>query len=152
MNNIRGLMSQDHRECDDFFVAVELSIGKKSWDDARTAFVDYREAMLAHFKVEESILFPAFEQRTGMRMGPTQVMRNEHDQMRELIAAAGAAVSACDADEYSGYAETLLIMMQQHNMKEENVLYPMCDQQLGDQSSTLLQDIKNGLCRQGLKE
>ena len=152
MKNIRGLMSQDHRECDDFFVAVELSIGKKSWDDAKSAFVGYREAMLAHFKAEESILFPAFELRTGMRMGPTQVMRNEHDQMRELIEAAGAAVLASDADEYSGYAETLLIMMQQHNMKEENVLYPMCDQHLGDQSSTLLHDIENALGRQELKK
>jgi hypothetical protein len=25
----------------------------------------------------------------------------------------------------------LLILMQQHNMKEENILYPMCDNALG---------------------
>ena len=29
-------------------------------------------------------------------------------------------------------------MMQQHNLKEENVLYPLCDQHLSDQASTLL--------------
>ena len=76
-----------------------------------------------------------------MRMGPTQVMRNEHAQMRELIGASRAALEARDAEDYSGYAETLLIMMQQHNMKEENVLYPMCDQQLGDAQASLLPDI-----------
>ena len=65
-----------------------------------------------------------------MTMGPTAVMRSEHAQIRELMAAAAAAIEAQNADDFSGYAETLHIMTQQHNMKEENVLYPMCDQHL----------------------
>lgn len=84
------------------------------------------------------MLFPAFEQKTGMTMGPTQVMRGEHVQMRELMDAASASLAAKDANDYSGNAETLLVMMQQHNMKEENMLYPMCDQHLMDQVDTLL--------------
>jgi hemerythrin-like domain-containing protein len=75
-------------------------------------------------------------------MGPTQVMRGEHVQMRELMDAARDALLAKDADDYSGNAETLLIMMQQHNMKEENVLYPMCDQHLVDQVDVLLPQIQ----------
>ena len=35
-------------------------------------------------------------------------------------------------------ADTLLIMMQQHNMKEENILYPMCDQHLAGETPELL--------------
>ncbi len=86
------------------------------------------------------MLFPAFEEKSGMRMGPTQVMRGEHVQMRQLMDAASAALlqGEGDGEEYSGHAETLLIMMQQHNLKEENVLYPLCDQHLSDQASTLL--------------
>jgi hypothetical protein len=41
-----------------------------------------------------------------------------------------------------GNAETLLIMMQQHNVKEENVLYPMCDQHLADQLENLLPELR----------
>ena len=73
-----------------------------------------------------------------MYMGPTQVMRGEHVQMRELLDAGRDALVAKDADDYSGNAETLLIMMQQHNMKEENILYPMCDQHLIDQVDEML--------------
>ena len=145
MNTIRELMSHDHRECDDLFVAVEKAVGDRAWDVSATAFGRFSEAMLSHFKAEESVLFPAFEERTGMRMGPTQVMRGEHMQMCELIGAAEIALSAHDASEYSGYAETLLIMMQQHNMKEENVLYPMCDQNLADQYGTLMPTLVRGL-------
>jgi DUF438 domain-containing protein len=65
-----------------------------------------------------------------MSMGPTQVMRLEHAQMRTLLDDAADALNAGNADDYLGQADTLLIMMQQHNMKEESILYPMCDQHL----------------------
>jgi iron-sulfur cluster repair protein YtfE (RIC family) len=145
MNTIRELMSDDHRACDDLFVAVEKSVGEGDWVAAAAGFGRFSAAMLGHFESEEAILFPAFEARTGMRMGPTQVMRGEHAQMRELITAAESALSAHDASDYSGFSETLLIMMQQHNMKEENVLYPMCDQNLADQCGTLLPTLERGL-------
>lgn len=102
-------------------------------------FSRFQTLALQHFAAEESLLFPAFEKETGVRMGPTEVMRTEHVQMRQLIGAAREALLAKDADDFSGYAETLLIMMQQHNMKEENVLYPMCDQRLREQSALLPQ-------------
>ncbi len=77
-----------------------------------------------------------------MYRGPTQVMRGEHVQMRQLLAAAETALAERDADDYMGNAETLLIMMQQHNVKEENVLYPMCDQHLADQLENLLPELR----------
>lgn len=138
MTTFRDVMTGDHRQCDAFFVAVETALNETRWDQAIAAFAVYERAMLRHFRAEENLLFPEFENRTGMRMGPTQVMRNEHAQMRELLEAAAAALQAQDAEDYSGYAETLLIMMQQHNMKEENVLYPMCDSHIGDTSAVLL--------------
>lgn len=142
MENIRDLMAADHRQCDNRFVAVERSVARAAWVDAEAEFVRFRDAMLRHFDAEEAILFPAFEAHTGMRMGPTQVMRGEHAQLRELLGAAEAALAARDADDYSGNAETLLIMMQQHNMKEENILYPMGDQHLAPQLDTLLPQLK----------
>jgi hemerythrin-like domain-containing protein len=145
MQSIKEFMAGDHRQCDDFFVAVETAIVGGAWDVAASAFAKFQDAMLRHFSTEESLLFPAFEQRTGMYMGPTQVMRGEHIQLRELMLVAEEALLAQDADTYLGDAETLLIMMQQHNMKEENVLYPMCDQQLLDQIDTLLPDLREAI-------
>ncbi len=131
MTTLREMMADDHRCCDEGFVAVEQAVAAAAWDAAGKAFARFEQAMQRHFSAEETVLFPAFEERTGMRMGPTQVMRAEHAQMRQLLAAAEASLAAQDAEDYSGNAETLLIMMQQHNMKEENVLYPMCEQHLG---------------------
>ena len=128
MESILGLMANNHRHCDDCFAAVEQAVAKNDWKGASAAFSRFQEAMCKHLDAEEAILFPAFENQTGMRMGPTQVMRSEHAQMRELLVACETALGQQDAEEYSGCAETLLILAQQHNMKEENILYPMCDQ------------------------
>ena len=142
MTTIRDFMTDDHRRCDDVFAEVEQAVEAADWTAAAAAFECFRNDVLKHFAAEESLLFPAFERRTGMSMGPTQVMRSEHVQMRELLDAAGAALATRDADAYAGNAETLLIMMQQHNMKEENILYPMCDQHLADETDTLLPQLQ----------
>ena len=133
-------MAQDHLHCDAIFERAGRLAAERDWDGAATEFAQFRSLVLQHFDAEETLLFPAFEEKSGMRMGPTQVMRGEHVQMRQLMDAASAALlqGEGDGEEYSGHAETLLIMMQQHNLKEENVLYPLCDQHLSDQASTLL--------------
>ena len=145
MDTIPGVLGDHHRQCDAFFAAIEQAIETRDWVRAAKDFSRFEKSMQQHFDVEESILFPAFEAGTGMTMGPTAVMRSEHAQIRELLDAAAEAIVAHDADEYSGYAETLHIMTQQHNMKEEGVLYPMCDQHLGAQSLALVARMRDGI-------
>ena len=145
MESIRECLTGDHRVCDAAFAATEQAVAAGNWKSARAAFDTLRNSMLAHLAAEEEILFPAFEARTGMTMGPTRVMRAEHAQMRELLAAAGEALAAEDADDYAGNAETLLILAQQHNMKEENVLYPMCDQHLAAEADGLVRRLVSAI-------
>lgn len=138
MTTLRSFLTDDHRHCDDLLAKAETAMAAGNLPATETAFVDFVAAMLAHFEAEETTLFPTFEEKTGMRMGPTQVMRMEHIQMRALLNAAVDALEAGDSDEYQGQVETLVIMMQQHNMKEENILYPMCDQHLEAELPQLL--------------
>jgi iron-sulfur cluster repair protein YtfE (RIC family) len=49
------------------------------------------------------------------------------------------ALSAQDKDEYLGLSETLMVMMQQHNMKEEMMLYPMMAQNITDGEQIIAQ-------------
>ncbi len=145
MTTLRTFMTDDHRHCDDLFAEAEQALGKKNLPAANAAFTHFRSAMLAHFDCEEKTLFPAFETKTGMSTGPTQVMRMEHSQMRALLDEALAALVQGDTDDYLGLADTLVIMMQQHNMKEENILYPMCDQHLAAEAAELLAHLESEL-------
>lgn len=131
MSNATVQLAEHHRLCDEDFASAEEAARKLDWGACGPAFTRFRLAMEAHFGVEEDVLFPEFERRTGMSGGPTRVMRMEHMQMRALLDQLDAAQSAHDAGGFAGAAETLLVMMQQHNTKEENILYPMCEQVLG---------------------
>ncbi len=148
MTTIRSFMTDDHRHCDDLFAEAELAVAKKDLALARVAFGHFQSAMLAHFDGEEKTLFPAFEAKTGMHMGPTRMMRMEHEQIRTLMDDAVNALDAGNSDDYLGLADTLVIMMQQHNMKEENVLYPMCDQHLSDERPAVLERLETELCEE----
>ncbi|MBU1365866.1 MAG: hemerythrin domain-containing protein [Gammaproteobacteria bacterium] len=146
MTTIRSFMTEDHRRCDDLFAEAEQAVSKGNLELALVAFGHFRSAMLAHFASEEKTLFPTFEAQTGMRQGPTQVMRMEHEQLRGLMDDAINALKTADAEEYLGQADTLVIMMQQHNMKEENMLYPMCDQHLTAELPAVLERLETELC------
>ena len=130
------ILPPHHKHCDDLFVAAEEAVQRGDWAAAVPACERFRDQMKAHFAAEEELLFPAFEAVAG-GSGPTRVMRFEHEQMRPLLAQLEAACAARDGEAYAGAAETLLILMQLHNMKEENILYPMCDQALGAEAERL---------------
>jgi hemerythrin-like domain-containing protein len=142
MHTILEFMGGDHKACDDLFASAEAAVADKNWDSARGLFDRFQAAMAHHLAMEEEVLFPAFEARTGMTMGPTQVMRSEHEQMRDLIASMARAVAESGQDRYLGLSETLNMLMQQHNLKEENVLYPMTDQVLGGERDDLIRSME----------
>lgn len=145
MSEIRQILPPHHTHCDDLFAAAEAAAQQGDWAACELAQPAFSAELLAHLAAEENILFPAFENATGIRQGPTQVMRMEHEQMRGLVAQMNTALAARDADTFGGAAETLLILMQQHNMKEENILYPMCDQSLGSQIESLCAELQQSL-------
>ena len=138
MSTILDFMGSDHRACDDLFASAEVAVAQKNWDGARSLFERFQAAMAHHLAMEEKVLFPAFEARTGMSMGPTQVMRMEHEQMRGLLQEMADAVANADHGRYLGLSETLNMLMQQHNLKEENMLYPMSDQVLAADRDSLI--------------
>jgi iron-sulfur cluster repair protein YtfE (RIC family) len=129
--SITSPLFQHHKHCDDLFARAEEACANGEWTAGEDAFALLVDQLEAHFRSEEELLFPAFEKATGMTSGPTEVMRGEHRQMRDLLAQMREGLAARDVDFFDGGAETLLILMQQHNMKEENILYPMCDNALG---------------------
>jgi iron-sulfur cluster repair protein YtfE (RIC family) len=131
------ILPAHHKHCDELFAAAELAASKSRWGDCRHAFDAFRREMAAHFATEEEVLFPAFEEKFGSVDGPTRTMRLEHAQMNALLTVAGQAAAVADANGFFGSLETLLILMQQHNMKEENILYPMCDRGMAGRELSL---------------
>ena len=140
-NNIRtldtsivGFFTADHRACDEAWAAAESALDSGDEAQGRSAFEAFEAAMERHFGREEEHLFPALAAATGMAgMGPTAVMRAEHRQMRAVLMQMRTALDAGGSGEVLDQGDTLLMLIQQHNVKEEVMLYPMAEMHLGEQ-------------------
>ncbi len=129
---ILGIMEAHHKYCDNLYVKGENEISSGDEEAGKRHLRAFLYIMELHFHREETILFPAFEERIGMTDGPTQVMRMEHEQIRGVLGEMKKSYDGSDYQKIFDQAETLLILIQQHNSKEENMLYPICDQHLSD--------------------
>lgn len=136
-------LTEDHRHCDMLLAQAEELVSEKKFKEAVSAVEEFSKAMMNHLEREELILFPAFEERTSMVNGPTQVMRMEHEQVRQLVKQLGEAASIENEKKFFGLSETLLIFVQQHNSKEEQMLYQMADKHLGDISAEIVAKMKD---------
>jgi len=89
------------------------------------------QGLRRHIRYENTVLFPEFERLSGQPAGrgPTEVMRIEHRAIEALLddireaAARGIRPAQTDLGE-------LHDVLLSHNLKEENVLYPMLDRGL----------------------
>lgn len=136
--DVSEFLTRDHRGCDDQFTALEDVVIKADWPQTSALVKAFSTATLEHFRFEEEVLFPALEAAMGQRLGPTEVMRLEHAEMRSLLDELAHAVGRHDTDAINGIVDTLVILMQQHNAKEEQVLYPLADRLLGSQKAELI--------------
>lgn len=85
-------------------------------------------ALLPHARIENDHLFAALEPTMGPA-GPLAVMRAEHD---EIEGAVNRAASEADAEVARGLLLHAISVAREHFAKEEQVLFPMATQALGE--------------------
>ena len=137
MVSIAEALTEHHRLCDALFENASAAADAADWPALRARLAALSDALRRHFAFEEDALFPAFEEATGLREGPTAVMRLEHAHMRNLLEGLAAAAPEHDPEGCRAELDNLFVMLQQHNAKEEGALYPACDQLPADQCAAL---------------
>lgn len=131
MTAIAKAFTDDHVRCDHSFAALEEAVASGRWEAAAPLLDAFGAQLGRHLDAEEDAVFPALEAHIGDG-GPLAVMRMEHDEMRELAGRLGPALDARDPEDFLGVADTLLVLMQQHNIKEEQIVYALAEDLLGE--------------------
>lgn len=91
------------------------------------------QGLRRHIRFEDTVLFPEFERVSGMPpdRGPTAVMRVEHRAIESILEEVREAASR-GVRPAQVALENLRLVLLQHNVKEEKVLYPMLDRALAE--------------------
>ncbi len=125
--SISEFFEQDHDRLDELFTTFQR-LKRSDFAKATEAFKEFKFGLQRHIVWEEDLLFPLWEEKTGMSGGgPTFVMRAEHRQVGDLLEVIHRKVTAGDS-ESDQEEQRLLAVLGSHNMKEERVLYPSIDQ------------------------
>ncbi len=133
--SIRDAFAADHDRLDQLFAEFQR-LKRIDYPKAKENFKEFKTGLQRHIVWEEQILFPAFENKTGMcDVGPTAVMRAEHRQIGARLEALHDKVRHADP-ESDQEEEALLQLLAQHNLKEESVLYPAMDRMMSEQETT----------------
>ena len=135
---LASFFAQDHRDCDSGWAELEGLLDGGETGAINEAWQKFDGHLRRHLAMEEDILFPAFDARSGMGGGgPTAMMRMEHQQMRGLLDQIGVAIDSDETEDALDLGYTLLMLIQQHNVKEEGILYPMAGNMLAVEWASL---------------
>lgn len=93
-----------------------------------------------HHKREEEVLFPEIEKR-GIS-GPTNVMRQEHNELRKRKKEILELAESADKNNFEEFKEKLsqktdfvVSVLRDHIYKEDNILYPMALEAIEDEAT-----------------
>lgn len=78
-----------------------------------------------------------------MSGGPVEVMTFEHNQMRGLLEQIQDSLEKGDEEAFFGLSDSMMILLQQHNMKEEQMLYNMIQMHLGASNNELVAQLSS---------
>jgi len=125
-STVQVSLAHDHDRLDQLLERYR-QLKRVDFAKAKQAFREFKFGLQRHIISEETIFFPLFEDKTGMREhGPTAVMRAEHREIGRRLEALHDKVRCQDMDS-EREEEALLQALFAHNQKEENVLYPAID-------------------------
>ena len=133
MTTILEFMSVDHDRLDN---KIRMYSTEKLVDieRAKSIFLFFKSELERHIIWEEDILFPVFERKTGIKDGgPTSFMRMEHIQIKDRLQEIQRKLHAKKIQDLCEEEVALLKLLESHNQKEENILYPGIDNLTSEQ-------------------
>lgn len=134
---VTQLLIADHERLDALLAETKRHLQGDDRARARGSFATFREGLEHHIVVEEEVLFPAFERHVGGGGGgPTAVMRAEHGDIRRLLEEVALALEGAATPPPTAPLGELTAILEAHNGKEEQILYPMTERALADDASS----------------
>lgn len=131
LRTVNEALSWDHDRLDGLEARAFKAREDGDLAQAAALFSVFALGLRRHIRFEETLLFPEFEAKAGFSstMGPTEVMRVEHREILEWLERIEKTIGRADSG-VPGLRRELHAVLGDHNLKEENIIYPGTDQAL----------------------
>ncbi|HLA76195.1 MAG TPA: hemerythrin domain-containing protein [Vicinamibacteria bacterium] len=129
-DGVTSYLSWDHDRLDAILAEVCRRVEAGQLGEAEAGYREFLTGLRRHIRLEEELVFPLFEAKTGVTGGPTAVMRAEHLEIERALGMMQDGLSQKDANGFREGLQFLRSVLPDHNAKEEHVLYPTTDRVL----------------------
>jgi hemerythrin-like domain-containing protein len=141
MDSISDYLKHDYAHCNQlYYAACERALA-----DADTGAASAMEAFVAaierHMRIEDQIVFVAFEAAMERGQSLTNLLRLEHIQIRATLERMTKALAAAHKQAFLMHADTLRLLLQQHAQKENFHVLPQVAKVLATWEAELLKTI-----------
>lgn len=136
--SVTAYLGWDHDRLDEALRSVSAAVASGRFADAVAHYEQFELGLLRHVRIEEELLFPVFEARSGIVNGPTAVMRDEHRQVQTALGIMRRGLQRSDPGAYGDGLRFFESVLPDHNAKEEHILYPTLDSLLRPAERALL--------------
>ncbi|MEO6826676.1 MAG: hemerythrin domain-containing protein [Microbacteriaceae bacterium] len=134
-DTLGGALEREHRAIDGGIETFTAALARG--DNAPQPLLDAMSGLRRHIYLEEEFLFPPLRE-AGMMM-PIFVMLREHGELWDSMDALDALIADnSDTDRVLNACRELLAQLDQHNSKEEPIIYTKADTVLSATASTEL--------------
>lgn len=142
-DSITGFLAGDHQRIEKIWLDLKAAFQRQDFNAMHTKSGEFIAATRRHLRMEEQILFPAIEDKTGMRTsGPTHAMRLEHREIERVLDGLAPMLTVQERwtaiQAMEGELTDPSALFRSHDAKEEMVLYPMADKLLGAETARKL--------------
>lgn len=141
MDEVSSYMLRKRRESDRNLASARYAATREDWKECRLHTIAFLDSAELRFEIEESILFPAFEEETDGTIGLTHLMVLEHVRLRKFMEKLSQASIKNEKTGFLSCANALATAMQRHNLHEELYFYPMIEDWLAEKCTVLKAEI-----------
>jgi regulator of cell morphogenesis and NO signaling len=145
-----GPLNEMKKELYDISVIIENNEEANWYEDIlnlRNQVERFIAVLDPHSEREEGVLFEMMAKYIGRTSGPIAVMEYEHDQAKSNIArflkeseSLSIDVTKEDAKKLASFVTEAYLILTEHFMKEENVLFPMAEKMLSNEEKLELEE------------
>ncbi|MEC4723644.1 hemerythrin domain-containing protein [Noviherbaspirillum sp. CPCC 100848] len=134
MGTLFDKLLSDHGRCERHLEALSKSVADKDWNLAAQYCAHFSESFIGHIEEEESSFFSCLRQSVKGCDWFLDDLRMDHVRLKALLTRMLQAVHDKNAEGFYLHAESLLILMRDHSVKEEDILYPAVQRRLQNET------------------
>lgn len=140
---ITSCLKSDHDRLDRLLEETVSAFERGDLRALRLRFPEFAHHLRDHMRFEEEFMFPIVERTLCNAEGPICVMRRDHREIEDRLAGMAAALYLGDIAAFRDEHLALTLSLENHNGREERVLYPAIDRILDDKArARLIEEIQ----------